>query len=69
MRPQHQLVKDTTFTIKGLNWMDDYNFRVIAENRAGIGPANELTQGIHDVLCKMNPKFDLKLLCPQGWIS
>ncbi|XP_072024348.1 myomesin-1-like [Amphiura filiformis] len=44
MRSQTNLMSETTFTVKGLNWMDDYHFRVTAENMAGKGPANVLPQ-------------------------
>jgi len=33
-------VVDTTFTVKGITWTKEHEFRVTAENKAGQGPAS-----------------------------
>ena len=37
-------VPETTFAVKGLTQDAVYEFRVSAENRAGVGPASDVTE-------------------------
>ena len=41
---QQQTVTDTRYTVKGLSGDDVYEFRVAAENKAGVGPASDPAQ-------------------------
>ena len=36
-----EIVPETKYTVKGLKEGQDYEFRVAAENKAGVGPASE----------------------------
>ena len=39
-------VKDTRYTVKGLKFEQIYEFRVAAENKAGIGPMSDPTSPV-----------------------
>jgi titin len=45
-RANEENLPATYYTIKGLKMEDNYEFRVAAENRAGVGPASEPSASI-----------------------
>ena len=45
-RAQDKLIKDTSFTVERLLQDTEYEFRVSAENKAGVGPASETTLAV-----------------------
>jgi len=61
-RATESVISQTTHVVKGLDENVKYEFRVAAENRAGVGPPSdgslavklEDAMGLSDVLCIMN---------------
>lgn len=52
-RTTEDTIHGTTYTIKGLEEQTQYDFRVAAENKAGVGPPSEgsLSMKLEDKLC------------------
>jgi titin len=46
VRANEETVPDTSYTVKGLKEGLEYEFRVSAENKAGVGPASDPTDSI-----------------------
>lgn len=62
-RANKDTVSKTSYTVTGLKKDTIYEFRVAAENRAGVGPASEPSKpsAAKEVLCKKNVSSALKV--------
>ena len=67
-RATEDTIASTSYTLKGLEENTVYEFRVSAENKAGVGPSsdNSMSIKVEEKICKCVVKivkYSLKLIC------